>query len=73
MSYDFNLAYDQILQLKATNDMYTLKANYFVSVSALPPVDLCLNFEKKIKLEKSSLRNWSFSLQKSISKLIFAD
>ena len=34
-----------------------------------PPV---LEF-RKIKLEKSSLMNWIFSLQKSISKLIFAD
>ena len=34
-------------------------------------VDLYLNFEK-IKLEKSSLTNWILSMQKSISKLIFA-
>ena len=32
----------------------------------IPPVDLYLIFEK------SSLTNWIFSLQKSISKLIFA-
>ena len=37
-----------------------------------PLVDLYLNFEK-IKLENSILTNWIFSLQKSISKLIFAD
>jgi hypothetical protein len=35
-----------------------------------PPVDLYFDFEKK--LEKSSSTNWIFSLQKSISKLIFA-
>ena len=34
--------------------------------SRIPPVDLYLIFEK------SSLTNWIFSLQKSISKLIFA-
>ena len=32
----------------------------------LPPVDLYFNFEK------SSLTNWIFSMQKSISKSIFA-
>ena len=36
-----------------------------------PLVDLYLNFEK-IKLENSILTNWIFSLQKSISKLIFS-
>ena len=42
-----------------------------VTLIVIPPVDLYWIFWK-IKLEKSSSTNWIFSLQKSISKLIFA-
>ena len=57
---------------------YQLNEEHLTSFcpSAKTPVDLYLNFEKssrknqvgKIKLENSSCTNWSFSLQKSISK-----
>ena len=38
-------------------------------LSNLPPVDLYL-ISEKINLEKSSLTNWIFSLQKSITKAV---
>ena len=50
---------------------FSLISSYSCSGTFCTPCWYVLDFWK-IKLEKSSSLNWSFSLQKSISRLIFA-